>query len=94
MIYTSTIGDRDLYRNDIQCRLKGDGGFPYDGSSNIIIKDKISKDPLIHNLGISMFLKYITQLKYETGWPVGHIVNIPEIRNGFRGRFIGYERKE
>lgn len=71
-------------------RLKTDDGFWY-AKEQIVIENEISKNEKEHNRGIKSFLCYCLKIKAETGWAVAQVVNIPEIKTGWRGRYLNFK---
>lgn len=71
-------------------RLGKDGGFWY-SREPVEIENEISKEEKPHNKGIKAFLEYCLKIKAKTGWAVAQVANIPEIRTGWRGRFLNFK---
>lgn len=59
-------------------------GFWYDKGNTGQI-DPESKSGAKHNMAIYNFIALCRNIKHLTGWPVGMIIHIPEIKNGRRG---------
>jgi hypothetical protein len=71
-------------------RLLKDDGFWY-AKGQVVIENEISKEEKEHNRGIKSFLNYCMKIKAETGLAVAQVVNIPEIRTGWRGQFLNFK---
>lgn len=70
--------------------IKRGGGFWYDTES-VEIEIEISKKEKPHNRGIKAFLDCCLKIKAATGWAVAQVVNIPEIKTGWRGQFLNFK---